>query len=50
MTFYNTTDLIEELLKDGKKVLSYPFSGYWLDIGKKDDYSKAQIDIEKNKF
>jgi NDP-sugar pyrophosphorylase family protein len=50
MAYYNTTDLIEELIKDGKKVLSYPFSGYWLDIGRKDDYAKAQIDIGTTKF
>jgi dTDP-glucose pyrophosphorylase len=49
-TFYDTTDLMEGLISDGKKVLSYPLSGYWLDIGKPDDFKKAQIDIKKIKF
>ncbi len=45
-TFYNTTDLMERLIKEKKKVVSYPFHGYWLDIGKHEDYAKAQKDIE----
>lgn len=49
-SFYNTTDLIEELIKKNYKVISYPFSGYWLDIGKHDDYEKAKIDIDNYKF
>lgn len=45
-SFYNATDLIENLMKQGKKVISYPLVGYWLDIGRMDDYIKAQKDIE----
>lgn len=48
--FYNTTDLLEELILRDKKVISYPFAGYWLDIGKHEDFEKAQIDIKKIKF
>lgn len=43
--FYNSTDLMEELIASGNKVLSYPLSGYWLDIGKPEDFEKAQYDI-----
>ena len=43
--FYDTTDLMKNLLEDGLKVLSYPHSGYWLDIGKHEDFEKAQKDI-----
>ncbi|MEJ7694373.1 nucleotidyltransferase family protein [Daejeonella sp.] len=43
--FYNATDLLENLILDGYKVTSYPLRGYWLDIGKHDDYKKAQDDI-----
>lgn len=43
--FYNATDLIEALIKGGRKVSSYPLRGYWLDIGKHEDYNKAQRDI-----
>lgn len=47
---YNTTDLMECLLEKGYKVTSYPLSGYWLDIGKHDDFEKAQKDITQIKF
>lgn len=43
--FYNATDLMENLINLGKKVISYPLNGYWLDIGKPDDFEKAQRDI-----
>jgi len=40
--FFNATDLMEKMVKEGKKVISYHMSGYWLDIGKHEDYKKAQ--------
>jgi dTDP-glucose pyrophosphorylase len=49
-TFYNATDLMEEVIKRNLKVISYPLSGYWLDIGKHDDFEKAQSDILNIKF
>lgn len=49
-SFYNTTDLMESLIADGKKVLSYSFNGYWLDIGKHEDFVKAQEDIKTMNF
>jgi len=48
--FYNATDLMEELLNQNKKIISFPFSGYWLDVGKHEDFEKAQIDINNIKF
>jgi NDP-sugar pyrophosphorylase family protein len=41
-TFFNATDLIELLVSTGKKVIRFPLLGYWIDIGKHDDYRKAQ--------
>ena len=49
-TFYNATDLMEDLIKNGLRVTSYPFSGYWLDVGKHEDFNKAQFDIQNLKF
>lgn len=49
-TFFDATDLMEELIAEGKKVLSYPLTGYWLDIGKPEDFKKAQEDIKTVKF
>ncbi|WP_276389060.1 nucleotidyltransferase family protein [Eudoraea chungangensis] len=48
--FFNATDLMEKLIAEKKKVISYPLSGYWLDIGKHEDFEKAQRDIEQIKF
>ena len=49
-SFFNSTDLIESLIANEYKVISYPFSGYWLDIGKHEDYNKAQEDINNFNF
>ncbi|MBC8766921.1 nucleotidyltransferase family protein [Arenibacter sp. BSSL-BM3] len=48
--FFNATDLMEKLITEGKKVVSYPLSGYWLDIGKHEDFEKAQRDLQQIKF
>jgi dTDP-glucose pyrophosphorylase len=47
---FNATDLMEKLIEEKKKVLSYPLLGYWLDIGKHDDFEKAQHDINQIRF
>jgi dTDP-glucose pyrophosphorylase len=49
-TFYNATDLMERLIVENKKIISYPLMGYWLDIGKHEDFEKAQNDINQIKF
>ena len=49
-TNYNATDLIEALIKNRQKVISYPLVGYWLDIGKPEDFEKAQRDVKNIKF
>lgn len=49
-THFNATDLMEKLIEEKKKVISYPLLGYWLDIGKHDDFEKAQQDIKLVKF
>lgn len=48
--FYNATDLMEDLIQQNKKIISFPFSGYWLDVGKHDDFEKAQTDINNINF
>ena len=49
-TFFNATDLIEKAINNNLKVISYPFSGYWLDIGRLEDFEKAQKEIKQVKF
>ncbi len=40
-------ELIKILVADNKKVVAYPFKGYWEDLGRADDYEQANIDFEK---
>jgi len=44
-TFFNATDLMDLIIKSNKKLIHYPIRGYWLDIGKHEDFEKAQKDI-----
>lgn len=48
--FFNATDLMQKLIDTHKKVVAYPMLGYWLDIGKHEDYQKAQEDIKHIKL
>ncbi|TRX70545.1 nucleotidyltransferase family protein [Carboxylicivirga sp. M1479] len=41
-TFYNATDLIEDTIKRKGKVIDNPITGYWIDIGRHDEYNKAK--------
>jgi NDP-sugar pyrophosphorylase family protein len=34
-------DLVKQLLQVGRVVNYYPFDGYWLDIGRHEDYAQA---------
>lgn len=48
--YYNATDLMEHIIKIGGKVHSYPLHGYWLDIGRMEDYERAQKEFSHIKF
>lgn len=41
-TFYDATDFMEKLIKLGKKVIRFPIAGYWVDIGKPEDFKSVQ--------
>ena len=41
-TFFDATDFLNLLISKGYKVIRYPITGYWLDIGKFEDFDKAQ--------
>ena len=47
---FNATDFMEALIEQGGKVIHFPIHGYWLDIGKHEDYNKAQEDINNFNF
>jgi NDP-sugar pyrophosphorylase family protein len=42
-------DLVKRLLAAGKLVCYYPFSGYWLDIGRYEDYHLANQEFDEKK-
>lgn len=48
--FFNATDLMEKLISVGHKIIFYPALCYWLDIGKPEDYKKAQEDVKHINF
>ncbi|HKO60673.1 MAG TPA: nucleotidyltransferase family protein [Pyrinomonadaceae bacterium] len=47
---YDIPDLIHQLLKDGRNVVSFPIREYWLDIGKSEQYDQANIDLAAGRF
>jgi dTDP-glucose pyrophosphorylase len=42
---FDMPQLITVLLKGGGKVISFPVWEYWLDIGRREDYEQAQLDV-----
>ncbi len=40
--YFDATDFMDLLISQGKTVVRYPLVGYWIDIGKPEDYRKAQ--------
>jgi len=47
---HDATDLMMTLIQNNYKVVQYPILGYWLDIGKPEDFSKAQEDVKHINF
>ena len=47
---FDSTELMEILIRNKKKVSHFPIRGYWLDIGNAENYAKAQDDIGYIKF
>jgi len=48
--FFDITDLMEKALAMDLKLITYPINGYWLDIGRHEDFKKAQEDIKHIKL
>jgi NDP-sugar pyrophosphorylase family protein len=49
-TFFDITDLMNKILELDLKLVTYPINGYWLDIGKHEDFIKAQEDVKHVKL
>jgi len=46
-TYFDLPDLINRLISNGETVNGYLFDGYWLDIGRHDDYERANQEFEE---
>ena len=44
--YLDLPDLVRQLMAGGQQVMAYPFDGYWLDIGRHDDYEQAVEEFE----
>lgn len=44
--YLDLPDLIRQAMADGQPIHAYPFAGYWLDIGRPDDYEQAVEEFE----
>ncbi len=49
-TFFDITDLMQKVMEMKRKLTTFPINAYWLDIGKHDDFIKAQEDIKHIKL
>lgn len=47
---FDATHFMEAVIAKKKRVVSYPILGYWLDIGRLEDYHKAQEDVKHIPF
>lgn len=45
--FYDMTELYKKLMNEKEKVSAFPLREYWLDIGRMDDYKKANGDFKE---
>ena len=44
--FYNMTDLIDDVIDKNGIISTFDIKGYWIDIGRPDDYIKAIEEVE----
>ncbi len=40
--YFDATDFMSLLIEHNKRVIRYPLAGYWIDIGKPEDFKKVQ--------
>lgn len=46
--YYDMTDLIKQLIEDGKTVINFPIIEYWVDIGQQEDYERVNGEYVRN--
>ncbi len=45
--YYDMPDLLQSLIEEGEKLAVFPIHEYWHDIGRPEDFDRAQIDFER---
>ena len=45
--YLDLPNLVLKMIEAGEKVMSYPYSGYWMDLGRVSDYEQAVKDFEQ---
>lgn len=45
---FDMTELFDQLIQNAKPVAAFPIHEYWLDIGRPDDFHRANIDAKKS--
>ena len=45
--YFDFPSLVQRLLENDETIVGYPYEGYWLDIGRRDDYEQAIQDFER---
>jgi len=48
--FFDATDLMQAVINNKKKLVSFPIRHYWLDIGKPEDFERANEDVKYLRF
>jgi dTDP-glucose pyrophosphorylase/CBS domain-containing protein len=47
---FDITELVQQLVQQGQRVAGFPIHEYWLDIGQRRDYRKAQEDVKNGRL
>jgi NDP-sugar pyrophosphorylase family protein len=47
--YLDLPDLVLKLINANERVMSYPFDGYWMDLGRMEDYEQAVTEFEQLK-
>ena len=47
---FDMTDLMQKLIEAGQTVVGFPIMEYWLDVGRHEDYQKAQEDVLRGRI
>ena len=46
--FYDMTSLFKKIIANKHKTISFPLGEYWIDIGRFNDYKKANLEYNSN--